>query len=96
MLTGVLSLFVSAAYLVVNLLVLPGIRLDWPAVLFAALFFVGCSITHMHIALHLIVDVPLIGGEHGNTVAHGMQVVGAAGFIYMMAARRIVVRSERR
>ena len=49
-LVGLSSLWVSVAYVIIGLLVVPNLRFPLWVTLMAGAFFVGCALTHAHIA----------------------------------------------
>lgn len=94
-LVGLSSLWVAACYIIIGLLVIPNLRFPLWATLMAGAFFVGCALTHIHIA-----GDAFAGGEvapfHARTMIalHVMQGVGGTGFIVAMKRKRLVVRME--
>jgi uncharacterized membrane protein YkgB len=87
------SLLVSVIYLVIGLLMLPGLRFDLLPTLGGGLFFVGCALTHAHICVEVVSGV----AHHGLALMlalHLMQVVGGAIFVFELGRKRLVVRLE--
>ena len=94
-LVGLSSLCVSVIYVIIGILIVPNLRFPLWATLMAAAFFVGCALTHAHIASEAFasdVTPPL----HAYTMValHAAQGVGGTGFIAAVARRRLVVRLE--
>lgn len=89
-----LSLIVASAYILIGLLVMPGLRLDPLALVGAGLFFVGCALTHLHLGADILVGYGFNHGVVYQLVFHVMQVVGAVVFVGKMAQKRLVVRLE--
>lgn len=91
---AILSLGVSAIYLIIGLLVMPNLRLDWMALVGAVLFFVGCALTHLHLGGDLLFGFGFQHGVGWQLVFHIMQAIGGMIFIFKMTRKRLVVKLE--
>ena len=100
-LAGATSLWVSVVYLIVGGLVVPNLRFPPWATVLASLFFVGCALTHAHIAASIFAS----HGDPARSVVppldawtmlalHVVQGAGGTGFIVAIARKRLVVRLE--
>jgi signal transduction histidine kinase len=99
-LTAVLAMGVALGYYTIAALIVPRINLDEATPRFVAAFriggvafFVGCGLTHSHIAYHAIVDDQEVGVH--EALFHLLQVFGVWLFIYA-ALRFLEVRVTRR
>jgi signal transduction histidine kinase len=100
LLTAVLAAGVSLGYFAVAALILPRIQLDEQSPRFVRAFrlggiafFVGCGLTHAHIAVHALVDDQ--SASLHEVVFHLLQVFGV--WVFVVVALRIVdVRVIRR
>ena len=101
-LAGLTSLWVSICYLIIGGLIVPNLRFPWPATILAAAFFIGCALTHAHIAA----DTFSAHGNHAEgvmppldaaimLVLHTVQGIGGTGFIVAISRKKLVVRLER-
>ena len=98
--TAVLAIGVALGYFAIASLILPRIQLDEQSPRFVAAFriggiafFVGCGLTHMHIAVHAIADDE--GAALHEVVFHLLQVFGVWVFVFV-ALRIVDVRVIRR
>ena len=99
-LTAVLAMGVALGYFTIAALIVPRIRLEDATRRFVTLFrvggiafFVGCGLTHSHIAYHALADDEQVGTH--EAVFHLLQVGGVWVFIYA-ALRFLDVRVARR
>jgi signal transduction histidine kinase len=99
-LTAVLAAGVAAGYYTIAALIVPKIVLTNATPRFVTAFrvggiafFVGCGLTHTHIAYHAIVDATDVGAH--EAAFHLLQVFGVWIFIYA-AVRFLEVRVQRR
>src|SRR3712207_7068571 len=98
-LTAVLAAGVAAGYFTIAALIVPRIELENATSRFVrafriggVAFFVGCGLTHSHIAFHALVDDDAVGLH--EAVFHLLQVFGVWLFIYA-ALRFVEVRVVR-
>jgi signal transduction histidine kinase len=98
--TAVLALGIALGYFAIAAVVIPRIRLERATPMFtrafrfgAIFFFVGCGLTHTHIAVHALGDGGIVGAH--EVVFHLMQIFGVWLFFYA-AVRFIDVRVVRR
>jgi signal transduction histidine kinase len=99
-LTAFLAAGIAAGYFTIAAVVLPKIALEGTSGRFKLLFkvggttfFVGCGLTHTHIAVHAVTSGELVTWH--EIAFHLMQIVGVWAFIYA-AVRLIDVRILRR
>ncbi|MGH8869677.1 MAG: PAS domain-containing sensor histidine kinase [Actinomycetes bacterium] len=101
-LVAVLALIVAAQYAVIAVAVVPRLarlaeqsnRLITIAKWGAAAFFVGCGLTHVGIAVHILTEPPLHGDAHltfEHVIPHLAQVIGGLTFI-VLASRSLDLR----
>src|SRR3712207_4954143 len=99
-LTAVLAAGVAAGYFTIAALIVPRIELENATSRFVRAFrvggiafFVGCGLTHSHIAFHALADDER--ADWHEVLFHVMQVVGVWVFVYA-AVRFVDVRIVRR
>lgn len=98
MFASISSGYVAALYVMIGLLVFPKLRPPLLITVMAALFFVGCAMTHVHIAFEVANgEYPHIPHVVMMSVLHVMQAIGGSAFVYLLLSdRELVVTMERR
>ena len=87
--------WVALLYTITGGAVMPNLRFPLPATLLAAAFFVGCALTHIHIAEGVIMaDFTHVGESWLMLFLHVVQGVGGTGFIVAIHRGRLVVKLE--
>ena len=94
-LVGWSSLWVATCYIVIGLLVVPNLRFPAWVTALAALFFVGCALTHAHIASEVFA-AHTTHPFHAMlmVVLHVVQGIGGTGFIAAIYRKRLIVKME--
>ena len=89
------SLWVSVCYIIIGLLIVPNLNFPVWATVMGALFFVGCALTHAHIAADAF-EPPIVVAAHAYImiVLHVIQGIGGTGFIVAISTKRVIVRLE--
>lgn len=98
---AVTSGWVAVNYLVLGGMIVPALNAPWRTTLWGILFFIGCALTHVMVALMCMVWPVWAMGPSGTaamlwtmTAFHVMQIVGGAGFAADVARARLVLRVE--
>ena len=101
MLAAATSGWVAVNYLVIGGMLVPSLNAPWRVTLEGVLFFVGCSLSHVMIAMMCMMWPVSVMGPSGTlamlyamSALHVMQILGGAGFVADVARSRLVLRVE--
>jgi hypothetical protein len=94
---GLSSLWVAGCYLIIGMLVIPGLRFPAWVTFVAGLFFVGCALTHAHIATEAFAAHHASASFNAGLMIllHVAQGIGGSGFVVAMMRGKLVVRLEK-
>lgn len=94
LLAAITSGWVAVNYLVIGGMLVPSLAAPWRTTLYGTLFFIGCTLTHVMIAISVMTMHMPLWMLYAMSVVHVIQIAGGTGFVWDIARSRMVLRVE--